>query len=328
MLNRLALALAALLMLPCAAMAETLEGTWALRIDDTTIFRFDLRQGDDGNWQGVWARPRSYRNNGVIFSSLDGRAEVMSRSASIQGDALRLTFNDPRPRSLPEVFRFRVTGEGTAELTYVDTGFAPLPLVRVGQGTEVGPFEDGRLYDRDNAQTEPARLAVPARAAPAPTPQPERPVRAAQPVQELPALATPAPRPQPVAELPALATPAPGPRVQPEAQPQMPAEPASSVPQGEVWRPDPSVSAAIATRAAALDGAAAPAAAQPMAEPELPATGSADSQTGVWQADPSVRAAIAARAAALNGLPEPAEESEATPARPDSGLGADFLEGL
>ncbi|RIV87293.1 hypothetical protein D2V17_08600, partial [Aurantiacibacter xanthus] len=187
MLNRFLLAFVALLMVPAAASAETLEGSWALRINETTIFRFDLRQSGEGSWQGVWARPRSYRNNGVIFSSLEGQAEVTSRDGRTQGDAVRLTFDDPRPRSLPETFRFRVTGEGTAELTYADTGFAPLPLVRVSADTEVGPFAEGRLYDRDNAQTAPTRLAVPERAAPAPQPEPR---------QELPAVAAPTAPPQ------------------------------------------------------------------------------------------------------------------------------------
>ncbi|OYX47809.1 MAG: hypothetical protein B7Y87_00775 [Sphingomonadales bacterium 32-64-22] len=356
MLKRLLFALAALLMLPSAASAETLEGSWALRINDTTIFRFDLRQTGEGEWSGVWARPRSYRNNGVIFSNLEGRAEVTSRNASVQGDALRLTFHDPRPRSLPETFRFRITGEGRAELTYVDTGFAPLPLVRVAQDTEVGPFDEGRLYDRDNAQTAPTtRLAVPARAVPAP--QPELPALATpasrpQPETQLPARAAPAPRvQQAVQELPPVAAPSPPASGQQSAQelpvratpaPRMPPQPATpapvaptpapSAPQSGAWQPDPSVSAAIAARAAALEGATAAAAAQPRAGPERPAAAPPSAprapQTGDWQPDPSVRAAIAARAAALNRSAEPAEEPEAAPAQPEGRLAADFLEGI
>ncbi|WP_137680160.1 hypothetical protein [Aurantiacibacter suaedae] len=362
MLNRLALAFAALLLLPAAASAETLDGSWALRINDTTIFRFDLQQTGEGEWSGVWARPRSYRNNGVIFSNLEGQAEVTSRSASIQGDALRLTFNDPRPRSLPEVLRFRITGERRAELTYVDTGFAPLPLVRVAPTTEVGPFDKSRLYDRDNAQTMPTRLAVPERGVAAPAP-----ASTAQSPQELPALATPAAaaRSQPVQELPASATPAPripqavqeqlppvatserpGPRQQ-LPTPAMPTRrvaaqpasvaptPASSEPGSGGWQPDPSVSAAIAARAAALDRSAAPAVAEPRTESERPAAAPATPppapsapQTGAWQPDPTVRAAIAERAAALNGSAEPSEGPDTESAKPDSRLGADFLEGF
>ncbi|RIV88109.1 hypothetical protein D2V17_07920, partial [Aurantiacibacter xanthus] len=61
--------------------------------------------------------------------------------------------------------------------------------------------------------------------------------------------------------------------------------------------------------------------AAPPPAPEAP-------QAEAWQPDPSVSAAIAARAAALNGSPAPVAEPEAAPAKPDSRLGADFLDGI
>lgn len=323
MLKRLLLAFAALLMLPSAAAAETLEGAWALRIDDVTIFRFDLQQAGDGSWSGVWTRPRSYRNNGVILSNMEGRYEAVSHNGQAQGDAVRLTFDNPRTRSLPETLRFRVTGEGTAQFTYVDTGFAPFPLVRVAQDVDIGPFTEGRLYDRDSAQTEPTALAAPQRGelAPAPKPEaePEVAAPARQPETELPAVSEPDQVREPRAELPPVA-----PAVQTP-------EPAAQ--QAGAWQPDAAVSAAVAARAAMLEGSAAPATEvpEPEAAPAPPPPAPRASEAEAWQPDPSVSAAIAARAAALEGAGDSADAPEAEPEpepETESGLGDDFLEGL
>jgi len=157
MLFRLILALLALLA-PVAAQAHDLEGRWALRIDAATIFVFELGRAEDGEWHGTWTRPDSFASNGAVFARMVGSREVKS-SAGIEfaGD-IELTFDDPAPGAIPDIFRFRHLGPGRAQLTYVGTPLAPYPLIAVAAGAGLGPFEQGRVYDRDNAVTDPGEL--------------------------------------------------------------------------------------------------------------------------------------------------------------------------
>ena len=168
MLRRLILALA-LLLLPAPVLAEGLEGSWALRIDGTTIFRFDLEQAQDGEWQGRWTRPESFASNGEVFMRLAGTMELASMAGLAIGEAVELSFDDPRPDAIPDIFRFRLIGDGQAELAYVGTPLRPYPLVRVARRTPLGPFEDARVYDRDNVQTVPEPIVEEPELAPEPT---------------------------------------------------------------------------------------------------------------------------------------------------------------
>lgn len=143
-----------LTLLPGAAFANDLEGAWALRIDEATIFRFDIARSDAGEWRGTWARPESFASNGAVFARLTGSEQVPSMAGIEFAGDVELSFDDPRPDAIPDIFRFRHVREGQAQLTYVGTDLAPYPLVRVAPGTPLGPFAEGRLYDRDNAQTE------------------------------------------------------------------------------------------------------------------------------------------------------------------------------
>ena len=152
MFKRLLLILCALL-LPSPALANDLEGAWALKIDDATIFRFDLREIADGVWRGTWTRPVSFGTNGAVFSQLEGERALTSMAGLELNGVVELSFDDPRPGAVPDIFRFRLTGERQAELIYVGTRLAPFPLVQTAPNTPLGPFAEDRVYDRDNAAT-------------------------------------------------------------------------------------------------------------------------------------------------------------------------------
>lgn len=142
-----------LLMLPAipAAAQPSVEGSWAFQIDDAVIFRFDVRKGAGGEWRGTWTRPVSFRSNGVIFSDAKGSENVQSMAALEFAGQVELSFDDPRPGAIPDIFRLELTGEDRAKLIYVGTPLEPYPLIRVDSDTPLGPFAPGRAYHRRDA---------------------------------------------------------------------------------------------------------------------------------------------------------------------------------
>jgi len=159
MIIRLLLTLLALLT-PIAAQAHEMEGRWAFQIEDAAIFVFAIEQAEDGEWHGTWTRPDTFASNGAVFARMVGE-RVVTSSAGIEfaGD-IELTFDDPAPGAIPDIFRFRHLGEGRAQMTYVGTPLAPYPLVAVAPANRLGPFAEGRVYDRDNAVTVPREAAA------------------------------------------------------------------------------------------------------------------------------------------------------------------------
>ena len=131
-----------------------LDGHWALIIDDSAIFVFDLSLGEGGEWQARWMRPAEITTNGVVFSAMDGMQEAAPLRAEMRGPILQLVFPAPNGAGAGDVLQFAPTGENTALLRYVGVPTQPYPLVRVNAGHALGPFEGGRIYDRDNAATE------------------------------------------------------------------------------------------------------------------------------------------------------------------------------
>lgn len=162
MLSRFLLALAALLAFPMQALAQEIEGSWAFRIDDATIFSFEIEREEDGDWRGSWTRPASFRSNGMVFAQLTGSQELEAMAALEFAGTIELSFEDARPGAVPDIFRFRPVSENQAELIYVGTDLDPYPLVRVLPGSGIGPFEENRIYDRDNAVIEADYAAPPA----------------------------------------------------------------------------------------------------------------------------------------------------------------------
>ena len=141
-----------LALLPGTATAQSLEGSWALEVEDAAIFRFDL-EWEGGEWRGMWTRPIAIDSDGDRFGGFSRQAlEVRSTDSASVGEWVELTFTDPRPGAVPDVFRFRALERDEAEMIYVGTGWAPYALVRVPADASLGPFEIGKTYRRDGAR--------------------------------------------------------------------------------------------------------------------------------------------------------------------------------
>lgn len=175
MFKRLVFALIALL-LPLSVHAKdqtpSLEGSWDMQIEGATIFRFVIEEGQDGEWLGQWQRPDRFNSDGNAFYNMRGGVKT---SASMTGilflDMVELAFEDPRPGAIPDIFRFRLTGPDTAEMTYVGTGLAPYGLVRAAGDGAIGDWDATRIYRRPLANAAPS-LVVPPATAPAPATAP------------------------------------------------------------------------------------------------------------------------------------------------------------
>ncbi|NIQ96067.1 MAG: hypothetical protein GWN87_19095, partial [Desulfuromonadales bacterium] len=148
MLHRLLILIAALL-LPAGAWAQDVEGAWDFRLDNTTIFRFVIEQGEDGEWRGEWSRPDSFNSNGDAFARLRGPVETLDSMAGYEFlGSVELSFDDPRPGAVPDIFRFRVVDEDSLEMIYVGTGLDPYELVRAGPGDVIGDWDASKIYRR------------------------------------------------------------------------------------------------------------------------------------------------------------------------------------
>ena len=170
MVLRILITLAALL-LPAQAFANDLEGSWALRIDDANIFVFTLDLQEDGRWQGQWLRPEQITTNGVVFRRMSGAQLVRAARSGQRDGVVQLVFAGPQGSNLNDTLRFALTGENQAQVTYVGVPTDPYPLVRVRPGTLLGPFDEGRIYDRDNAALEAEYTAPEPAAEPVPSEQ-------------------------------------------------------------------------------------------------------------------------------------------------------------
>lgn len=130
---------------------SSLEGSWALKLDGTIIFRFDLER-DGGKWSGTWLRPDSFASNGNAFARLKGEVESVPSMAGLNfAGMVELSFDDPRPNAIPDIFRFRLENDDAAQLTYVGTDLAPYALVRVDQDSEMGDWDEAAVYRRSVA---------------------------------------------------------------------------------------------------------------------------------------------------------------------------------
>ena len=177
MLMRFLALLALLLPLPALAqdVRNSLEGSWALELGGATIFRFDLQEipGKDGEWRGTWSRPSRFASDGDNFAQVQLPARQIRSMAGLEFDgSVEVSFPDPRPEAIPDIFRFRLIDFDAVEMTYVGTDLAPYVLQRVPADTALGPFRDGATYSRrppapPQAEPEPPASTPPKPAQPA-----------------------------------------------------------------------------------------------------------------------------------------------------------------
>lgn len=138
-------------LLPLAlAIATALSGNsevWDLRVDNTTIFRFEVQDKAEGK-VATWERPEHFQLDGDTFSKVAGPA-VRRRSTSVKavGDDLEMSFDDPAPNSRPDVFRLHIVDASHARVTY--EGMEPFDLQRAdGKNLRPGPWDATHNYTR------------------------------------------------------------------------------------------------------------------------------------------------------------------------------------
>jgi hypothetical protein len=138
------------LLLTTPAAADPLEGSWALNAGGAAIFRFDLSKDGEGKWHGTWSKPSSFASNGNRFSRLKGPAkQVPSMTALDTPDGIELSFDDPRPGAIPDIFDFKAIDPDAIEMTYVGTGLPPYTLERVKPDEAIGPWDPDKSYSRE-----------------------------------------------------------------------------------------------------------------------------------------------------------------------------------
>ena len=142
------------------AAAPSLEGAWGLKIDEVVILAFHLERTPSG-WSGRWLRPRTFATDGALFTRIEGPPTAV-RASKVQalGEWTELTFNDPRPGAVPDVFRLRPRPEGKVEAIYVGTGFAPFVLEKLANDARIGPWPSGRSYQRPGINAAPGASIV------------------------------------------------------------------------------------------------------------------------------------------------------------------------
>ena len=133
-------------------------------MDGTAIFRFDLSQDDKGDWHGTWSRPSTFASDGDHFRRVSGPVKEVHSATGITlpNDTIEVSFDDPRPGAIPDIFDFRLIDPDAVRMTYVGTGLAPYTLERVKPGAALGPWDSTRTYGREGAANEPDKPTEPA----------------------------------------------------------------------------------------------------------------------------------------------------------------------
>ncbi len=146
-----AMVLACALAVSVPASAADLSGTWALKSAGTTLYRFEIAKTAQG-WSGTWERPQTMQTNGETFDHLTG--PVVRRVASkivAENDGLALTFDDPRPGSIDDVFHIQVIDATHAEVSFPTLAAFGMPadpeiLVRDSSSAPLGGWDVDASY--------------------------------------------------------------------------------------------------------------------------------------------------------------------------------------
>lgn len=150
-----------LLFIGSPAVAGTTAGRWALRSGDTALMIFEVSRASHG-WTGSWQRPAHFESDGDSFSKLTGPVvRQTARSVRAIAGGIELTFDDPRPDSVPDVFVIRPRGAARADLSYVAFGSEPVMVERVNASFRLGPWDPLRTYVRTSQRpSDPEMTAI------------------------------------------------------------------------------------------------------------------------------------------------------------------------
>ncbi len=173
------------------AQSDTIEGHWDFRIDGVTIFRFEIERIGAEEWRGSWSRPDSFATDGYAFGRLSGGVETIQSMTGISFDGkVELSFDDPRPDAIPDIFRFEQLDASRVLMTYVGTNLTPFYMVRSAPGEPMGGWNARAIYSRPRPDAGPG---------PEDGPVPEAASEGARPVST----PEPAPPSSPAVTLPA-----------------------------------------------------------------------------------------------------------------------------
>jgi len=139
------MALLGLLYATPAAPSE-LAGTWEFDVAGTALFRIEVQHTASG-WAGSWARPTDFNTDGDSFFDVTGPTihRIARNVREVDGD-LELTFDDPRPHSMPDVLRLHLRSPNDVQMTYAGTGFDAFTLFRLSSAAPLGPWDAERIY--------------------------------------------------------------------------------------------------------------------------------------------------------------------------------------
>ena len=133
--------------LAAAAVLPNPAGTWDLKVDQTTIFRFEVRDTPHGI-EATWERPEHFQFDGDTFSQVSGPSlRRNAKSVKVVDDDVEMSFDDPAPNSRPDVFRFHQMDANHARINY--EGMEPFELIRSDtKAPQLGSWNADRNYTR------------------------------------------------------------------------------------------------------------------------------------------------------------------------------------
>lgn len=127
--------------------APCVDGDWIFRSGNTTLFQFGVHSSPKG-LEASWDRPQHFESDRESVTKVRGPiVRRMARSVRPVGDDLKLSFDDPEPNSVPDVFRLHCEKDGTLTAAYAGLLVDPLRLVRApGARAKLGPWDVARAY--------------------------------------------------------------------------------------------------------------------------------------------------------------------------------------
>lgn len=149
-------------LLLAAAAVPDVNGTWDLLAGGETIYRIEIASTPAGT-TATWSRPMHLDGDNDGFSRVTGPVvRRKARTVRVVGGDLELTFDDPTPGAMPDVFRLHRVDATHLRLVYQGTGLEPFDLDRATAATfPNAKWQSDRTYVRTiNRPTNPEMTAL------------------------------------------------------------------------------------------------------------------------------------------------------------------------
>lgn len=132
---------------------------YALRIGDAILWEFVLQKNKTG-WATQWLRPTLFDFDGASFEHIEGTPLAREGSVvSLGEDQLQLSFPDPKPGAVPDIFYLKNVGTSAVTLEYIGTGFEPFNMVRLPRPAPLH-WGAGKAYSLARTRTTNAALTA------------------------------------------------------------------------------------------------------------------------------------------------------------------------